>query len=74
MSESLVFRFLKELRSEICDRSFHAPISIPQVASDDNDGVRLFETLLRIHSPEDVAQLLGTIEGPYAFAFYHVSL
>lgn len=43
-----------------------------QVASNDNDGVRLFESLLHLQSPEDIPQLLGSIEGPYAFAFYHV--
>lgn len=42
-----------------------------KVSYEENDGVKLFETLIRAEA--DVYRLFSSIEGPYAFAFYRVS-
>ncbi|KAJ3569276.1 hypothetical protein NP233_g5157 [Leucocoprinus birnbaumii] len=42
-----------------------------EVLENENDGVRLFEELCKIKSDDDLVRVLGTLEGPYAFTFYH---
>ncbi|KAI1797708.1 asparagine synthase-domain-containing protein [Ganoderma leucocontextum] len=40
------------------------------VGADENDGARLFSSLTKSHTQEDVSRIFGSIEGPYAFLFY----
>ncbi|VDC01867.1 unnamed protein product [Peniophora sp. CBMAI 1063] len=37
----------------------------------ENDGARLSAALSSLSSPEQLVELFGALEGPYAFAFYH---
>ncbi|KAJ7275298.1 asparagine synthase-domain-containing protein [Mycena haematopus] len=41
------------------------------IGREDNDGVKLFHTLCTLDAVEQVANLFGSIEGPYAFVYYH---
>ncbi|KAF7339870.1 Asparagine synthetase domain-containing protein 1 [Mycena venus] len=41
------------------------------IEREDNDGVKLFHTLSALDTVEQVANLFGNIEGPYAFVYYH---
>ncbi|KAK7058246.1 hypothetical protein VNI00_001877 [Paramarasmius palmivorus] len=41
------------------------------ISPEENDGVKLFELLVKSGGPEDVRDIFGSIEGPYAFVFYH---
>ncbi|KAF8649793.1 hypothetical protein AX16_005559 [Volvariella volvacea WC 439] len=41
------------------------------ISTNENDGVRLFRALRTISTPKDVVDILGSVEGPYAFVFYH---
>ncbi|KAJ7462632.1 asparagine synthase-domain-containing protein [Mycena galericulata] len=41
------------------------------IAEDENDGVKLFDALQAVETVEQVYNLFGTIEGPYAFVYYH---
>ncbi|OCH96623.1 hypothetical protein OBBRIDRAFT_809107 [Obba rivulosa] len=45
-----------------------------EIASEDNDGAYLFSRLCATWSLEDVRDLLGGIEGPYALVYYHARL
>ncbi|KAI0095300.1 asparagine synthase-domain-containing protein [Irpex rosettiformis] len=42
-----------------------------EVAPEENDGVKLFDTLRNLETVQDVRTALGKIEGPYAIVFYH---
>ncbi|KAF8634020.1 hypothetical protein AX15_001188 [Amanita polypyramis BW_CC] len=42
-----------------------------EISAEENDGVKLIDALCSLENPDSVPELLGTIEGPYAFAFYH---
>ncbi|KAI0786005.1 asparagine synthase-domain-containing protein [Abortiporus biennis] len=52
---------------EVCDNA-------NCVAENENDGANLFSLLQKSTSSEDVRNILGRIEGPYAIAFYHGSM
>ncbi|KAI9512621.1 asparagine synthase-domain-containing protein [Russula earlei] len=41
------------------------------VRPDENDGARLSGALSGLDDASDVVRLLGTLEGPYAFVYYH---
>ncbi|EGO25517.1 hypothetical protein SERLADRAFT_368911 [Serpula lacrymans var. lacrymans S7.9] len=43
------------------------------IHSRENDGVRLFKAMCLLEAPSDIPSLLGRIEGPYAFVFYHAT-
>ncbi|OAX44828.1 hypothetical protein K503DRAFT_728526 [Rhizopogon vinicolor AM-OR11-026] len=38
---------------------------------DENDGVKLFQSIRSLSTMDDLPSLLGKIEGPYAFVYYH---
>ncbi|KAI0271497.1 asparagine synthase-domain-containing protein [Gloeopeniophorella convolvens] len=38
---------------------------------EENDGVKLFDALTGLMDASSIVQLFGTLEGPYAFVFYH---
>ncbi|KAL4268062.1 Asparagine synthetase domain-containing protein [Pleurotus pulmonarius] len=38
---------------------------------DENDGAVLFQELCKLETPSEVATLFASIEGPYAFVFFH---
>ncbi|KAF9454906.1 hypothetical protein P691DRAFT_799912 [Macrolepiota fuliginosa MF-IS2] len=42
-----------------------------EVLAHENDGAKLFQEMCGADGGDGVAELLGRIEGPYAFAFYH---
>ncbi|KAH7915329.1 asparagine synthase-domain-containing protein [Hygrophoropsis aurantiaca] len=42
-----------------------------EVSENENDGTKLFEAIRSLENPDAIPTLLGTIEGPYAFVFYH---
>ncbi|TFK30642.1 hypothetical protein FA15DRAFT_19968 [Coprinopsis marcescibilis] len=42
-----------------------------EVTTSQNDGVRLLETLEGLETSAHIRDLFGTIEGPYAFVYYH---
>ncbi|KAL0950911.1 hypothetical protein HGRIS_007670 [Hohenbuehelia grisea] len=42
-----------------------------EVKPDENDGVKLFQRLCELSNPSQIPDLLATVEGPYAFVFYH---
>ncbi|KAL4069483.1 asparagine synthase-domain-containing protein [Scleroderma citrinum] len=44
-----------------------------EIDPDENDGEKLFAHLRSISTPDSLSLLLGSIEGPYAFVFYHSS-
>ncbi|KAJ6574847.1 asparagine synthase-domain-containing protein [Mycena capillaripes] len=44
-----------------------------EIAREENDGVKLFHTLSALDTVEQVANLFGSVEGPYAFVYYHAS-
>ncbi|KIY45371.1 hypothetical protein FISHEDRAFT_23907, partial [Fistulina hepatica ATCC 64428] len=37
---------------------------------EDNDGLKMFDALHRCRTPDEIVNLLGSIEGPYAFVYY----
>lgn len=37
----------------------------------ENDGMKLLQELCKVESDEQVMTVLGSLEGPYAFVFYH---
>ncbi|KAI0651670.1 asparagine synthase-domain-containing protein [Trametes meyenii] len=41
------------------------------VSPDENDGTKLFKALQHAKVPQDIFQVFGGIEGPYAFLYYH---
>lgn len=41
------------------------------VNADENDGVKLFQSIRSLSAMNDLPFLLGQIEGPYAFVYYH---
>ncbi|RDB28658.1 Asparagine synthetase domain-containing protein 1 [Hypsizygus marmoreus] len=43
------------------------------ISPEENDGVRLFEELHKLETTDQIQNLFGTIEGPYAFVFYQAS-
>ncbi|KAJ7783520.1 asparagine synthase-domain-containing protein [Mycena maculata] len=43
------------------------------IAQDENDGVKLFRVLSDASTVEEVYNLFGTIEGPYAFVYYNAN-
>ncbi|KAJ7357107.1 asparagine synthase-domain-containing protein [Mycena albidolilacea] len=43
------------------------------IGKEDNDGVKLFRILGALDTVEQVANVFGTIEGPYAFVYYHAA-
>ncbi|KAJ7169626.1 asparagine synthase-domain-containing protein [Mycena filopes] len=43
------------------------------IALEENDGVKLFRDLTGLSTVDEVATLFGSIEGPYAFAYYHAA-
>ncbi|KDQ30586.1 hypothetical protein PLEOSDRAFT_49338 [Pleurotus ostreatus PC15] len=43
------------------------------IKPDQNDGAILFQELCKLQSPSEVAALFGSIEGPYAFVFFHAA-
>ncbi|KAJ7655074.1 asparagine synthase-domain-containing protein [Mycena polygramma] len=43
------------------------------IAREENDGVKLFQTLSTLDTIEQVANLFGSVEGPYAFVYYHAA-
>ncbi|KAF9270438.1 hypothetical protein L218DRAFT_848553 [Marasmius fiardii PR-910] len=44
--------------------------SFIQISSEENDGTCIFEALRAAYSPEQVRDVVASIEGPYAFVFY----
>ncbi|KAJ7492876.1 asparagine synthase-domain-containing protein [Mycena latifolia] len=44
-----------------------------EIAKEENDGVKLFRALSALETPEQVCDLFGSIEGPYAFVYYQVT-
>ncbi|KAF8973774.1 asparagine synthase-domain-containing protein [Flammula alnicola] len=44
-----------------------------EISSHENDGSKLFDLLCSIKTPEGIRDVFCSIEGPYAFAFYHES-
>ncbi|KAF8349883.1 asparagine synthase-domain-containing protein [Amanita rubescens] len=42
-----------------------------EISVAENDGVKLMDVLSSLENPDSVPELLGHIEGPYAFTFYH---
>ncbi|GJE85961.1 asparagine synthetase domain-containing protein [Phanerochaete sordida] len=45
-----------------------------EVSADENDGAKLFAELRRTETPEQIQDLLGDLEGPYAFVYYSASM
>lgn len=45
-----------------------------EVLGDENDGAKLFQELCAVKSDEGLVEVLGSLEGPYAFVFYHADL
>ncbi|KAG2023253.1 asparagine synthase [Coprinopsis cinerea AmutBmut pab1-1] len=43
------------------------------VTPEDNDGVNIMQELSILETPEEIRDLFGRIEGPYAFAYYHAA-
>lgn len=43
----------------------------PQIRSEENDGARLSELLCRVETPEQMQDVLGTLEGPQVFPALH---
>ncbi|THH16765.1 hypothetical protein EW146_g3919 [Bondarzewia mesenterica] len=41
------------------------------IGPDENDGVKLFSAITSLEDLDDLPRLLETIEGPYAFVYYH---
>ncbi|KAJ7835293.1 asparagine synthase-domain-containing protein [Mycena leptocephala] len=41
------------------------------ITKEENDGVKLFHALSAVDTIEQVGELFGKIEGPYAFVYYH---
>ncbi|PFH54671.1 hypothetical protein AMATHDRAFT_134515 [Amanita thiersii Skay4041] len=41
------------------------------ISIEENDGIRFMDALCSLEDPDSIPQLLGSIEGPYAFVFYH---
>ncbi|KAF8746256.1 hypothetical protein AX14_000054 [Amanita brunnescens Koide BX004] len=44
-----------------------------EISVAENDGVKLMDALSSLENPDSVPELLGHIEGPYAFTFYHTA-
>ncbi|KAJ3545305.1 hypothetical protein NM688_g5640 [Phlebia brevispora] len=44
------------------------------ITLDENDGAKLFSRLRTSQTTEDIIDLFGSIEGPYAFVYYHHDL
>ncbi|KAJ7706449.1 asparagine synthase-domain-containing protein [Mycena rosella] len=44
-----------------------------EIAKEENDGVKLFRALSALDTAEQVCDLFGSIEGPYAFVYYHAA-
>ncbi|EKM83696.1 hypothetical protein AGABI1DRAFT_124024 [Agaricus bisporus var. burnettii JB137-S8] len=44
-----------------------------EVTSDENDGSKLFQKICGADSGDDIVTILGCLEGPYAFSFYHAT-
>ncbi|KAF7789879.1 hypothetical protein EIP86_000827 [Pleurotus ostreatoroseus] len=44
------------------------------ISDDENDGAKLFGLLRNTQNTEDILDIFGHIEGPYAFVFYHHKL
>ncbi|KAK2461753.1 hypothetical protein APHAL10511_006216 [Amanita phalloides] len=42
-----------------------------EISVKENDGVKLMDALCSLENPDCIPELLGQIEGPYAFVFYH---
>ncbi|KAG0709079.1 asparagine synthase-domain-containing protein [Suillus ampliporus] len=42
-----------------------------EVNADENDGAKLFQSIRSLSAMDDLPLLLGKIEGPYAFVYYH---
>ncbi|KAF8219244.1 hypothetical protein L208DRAFT_1427107 [Tricholoma matsutake] len=46
-------------------------LDVSEISLQENDGVRLFQKLHSLKSPEQIRDVFATIEGPYAFIYYH---
>ncbi|KAF8203066.1 asparagine synthase-domain-containing protein [Pholiota molesta] len=44
-----------------------------EISSHENDGSKLFDVLCLAETAENIRDAFSTIEGPYAFAFYHAT-
>ncbi|KAJ7102183.1 asparagine synthase-domain-containing protein [Mycena belliarum] len=44
-----------------------------EISKEENDGVKLFRALRALETLEQVCDLFGRIEGPYAFVYYHAA-
>ncbi|KAJ7139868.1 asparagine synthase-domain-containing protein [Mycena epipterygia] len=42
-----------------------------EISKEENDGVKLFQALCAVETLEQVCNLFGSVEGPYAFVYYH---
>ncbi|KAF8213331.1 asparagine synthase-domain-containing protein [Mycena galopus ATCC 62051] len=42
-----------------------------EIGPTENDGLKLFKSLSALDTVEQVANMFGSIEGPYAFVYYH---
>ncbi|KAK7694458.1 hypothetical protein QCA50_001644 [Cerrena zonata] len=45
-----------------------------EVSPEENDGIKLFGLLQKTETAEDIRDILGCIEGPYALVYYHKAL
>ncbi|KAJ6604396.1 asparagine synthase-domain-containing protein [Mycena vulgaris] len=44
-----------------------------EISKEENDGVKLFQALSALETVEQVCDLFGSVEGPYAFVYYHAA-